>query len=246
MPFSIDDSTNPADTRANLNLVQSLNTIAFILKKVTGQSSWKVPPPISLTELGATGAKGDTGATGATGIQGLKGDKGDTGATGATGIQGLKGDKGDTGATGATGIQGLKGDKGDTGATGATGIQGVKGDTGAQGIQGIPGTVTVGAWQNLSLFANWSNYLAGYSTPQYRLYSNGLVEVKGLVKKSSALISYDTIANLPSAYAPSETMLIATYASGGTSRLQIETSGAIKVVSGNTGGVGINFIFGLG
>ncbi len=180
------------------------------------------------------------GATGAAGIQGLKGD------TGAAGIQGLKGDKGDAGATG---IQGLKGDKGDAGAAGVQGLKGDKGDTGATGAtgaQGTPGTVTVGAWQNLFLFANWSNYLAGYSTPQYRIYSNGLVEVKGLVKKSTALITYDTIANLPAAYAPAETMLIATYASGGTSRLQIETSGAIKVVSGNNGGVGIGFIFGLG
>ena len=201
MPFLLDDTTPPPLSASGLSLKQTLNAIAYLLKKITGGSSWRDSPPIPLSQVTPSN---------------FKGDKGDTGATGATGIQGLKGDKGDTGATGAT------------------------------GTQGTPGTVTIGAWQNLSLFTNWSNYSPGYSTAQCRLYFNGLVEVKGVVKKSTTLIANETIANLPTGYAPSETMLITTYASGGTSRLQIETSGAIKVLCGNNGGVGIGFIFGLG
>lgn len=63
--MKINDNINPADTSSNLKLAQSLNTIAFILKKITRQSSWKVPPPLSLTQLPVKGDKGDTGATGA-------------------------------------------------------------------------------------------------------------------------------------------------------------------------------------
>ncbi|MCV3215099.1 collagen-like protein, partial [Plectonema radiosum NIES-515] len=186
-------------------------------------------------DTGATGAagiqgpKGDTGATGAAGIQGPKGD---TGATGAAGIQGPKGD---TGATGAAGIQGLKGD---TGATGAAGIQGLKGDKGDAGE-------TPGTWQDLSLAMAWSNYGTGYDTPQIRKYTSGLIEVKGIIKKSIALVANETICTLPVGYRPSEIKLLATWASGGTSRIQVEPGGAIKLISGNSGGVGLNFFFSL-
>lgn len=109
MRFSIDDSTNPADTRTNLNLIQSLNTMAFVLKKITGQTSWKIPPLLSLTELGEQGIQGEKGDKGDTGEPGAKGDKGDPGEPGATGLQGVQGLKGDKGEPG------LKGDKGDAG-----------------------------------------------------------------------------------------------------------------------------------
>ena len=51
MAISLNDSINPADNNEKLSLIQTLNTFAFILKKITGQSSWKVPPPLALTEL---------------------------------------------------------------------------------------------------------------------------------------------------------------------------------------------------
>ena len=72
MPISLNDSVNPAETNERLSLIQTLNSFAFILKKITGQSSWKVPPPLALTQIGV-GAKGDPGA---------KGDKGDPGTAG--------------------------------------------------------------------------------------------------------------------------------------------------------------------
>ncbi len=108
-------------------------------------------------------------------------------------------------------------------------------------VSGSPGT-----WQDLVLASGWTLYATGYTTPQCRKLTNGLIEVKGIIKKSTALVANEVMVTLPVGYRPTEIMLIATYASSGTSRLQIETNGAIKVLSGNNGGVGIGFVFGLG
>jgi hypothetical protein len=50
---------------------------------------------------------------------------------------------------------------------------------------------------------------------------------------------------LPVGYRKDEIMMLVTWASGGTSRITIETGGAIRLNSGNAGGVGLNFFFGL-
>jgi hypothetical protein len=99
------------------------------------------------------------------------------------------------------------------------------------------------AWQNISLSTSWSNYASGYTTAQVKKYPNGLIEVKGIIKKSSALVANEIMCTLPVGYRPSEIMMLTTWASGGTSRITIETGGAIKINSGNNGGVGLNFFF---
>jgi hypothetical protein len=149
MPLNIDDTDNSAITGNPSNLRRVLNGFAFQIKALSGQTSWKVPPHLPITELGA---KGDTGDTGAAGIQGVKGDTGDTGAQG---IQGLKGDKGDTGAAGAsvtdavvlTGNQSIAGIKTFTNTTvsssPATGAVVVSGGLGVGGDTSVDGTLTL-------------------------------------------------------------------------------------------------------
>jgi hypothetical protein len=58
MPINLNDSVNPAETRTNLNLIQTLNTFAFVIKSITGKSSWKIPPSISLETVGTRGSAG--------------------------------------------------------------------------------------------------------------------------------------------------------------------------------------------
>lgn len=188
MALNIDDTDNSAITGNPSNLRRVLNSFAFQIKQITGQSSWKISPHLPITQLGE------------------KGDKGDTGATGTQGIQGEKGDKGDTGAT--------------------------------------PDPAP-GAWQDIPLSTSWGNYTVGYTTPQCRKYASGLIEVKGIVKKSGNLVTNEIMCTLPANYRPTEIMLLATWASGGTSRITVETSGVIRINSGNAGGVGLNFFFGL-
>ncbi len=62
------------------------------------------------------------------------------------------------------------------------------------------------AWQNLQLSSSWVNYGTGYTTPQCRKFGD-LVEVKGVIKKSTALVTNEIIATLPAGYRPSEIML---------------------------------------
>lgn len=100
-------------------------------------------------------------------------------------------------------------------------------------------------WQNIQLASGWLNYGTGYTTPQCRKFIGDLIEVKGVIKKLSALVTNEIIATLPAGYRPNEIMLITTWASGGTSRLQVEPSGVIRLASGNSSGVGLSFLFGL-
>jgi hypothetical protein len=72
-----------------------------------------------------------------------------------------------------------------------------------------------------------------------------LVEVKGIIKKSSTLVANEIMCTLPEGYRPSEIMLLVTWSIGGTTRITVETSGAIRLSAGNVSGVGLNFFFGL-
>lgn len=101
------------------------------------------------------------------------------------------------------------------------------------------------AWEDIPLASGWSNYGAGYVVPRCRKFMGDLIEVRGVIKKSTALVTNEIIATLPAGYRPSEIMLLATWASGGTSRIQIEPSGVIRLASGNSSGVGLSFLFGL-
>ena len=150
--------------------------------------------------------------------------KGDTGATGAAGA---KGDKGDPGATGSAGAVGAKGDKGDPGATGAT------------------PSLAPEAWQDLTLATNWSQ--SSGSTAQYRKLLGSLIEVKGLITKSSALAAGEVVATLPSGFRPTQTRYFICYGSNSYSRIQLEPSGQIKVtIAGSNFSAGLDFMFGLG
>jgi hypothetical protein len=199
----IDDTQNPAASNSKLNLIQVFNSVAFILKSITGETSWKNPASISIAQLAQRQSQ-----------PGAKGDKGDTGATGLQGIQGLKGDKGDTGATGP------------------------------QGVQGEPTSTAPQAWQDIPLVSGWSNYAIGFVNPQCRKLVGNLIEVRGTIKKSSAVVPNE-VATLPIDYRPPATMFFITWASNGYSRLQVDSNGAMKLISGNNAGLGFNFIFGL-
>jgi hypothetical protein len=115
--------------------------------------------------------QGPKGEQGLQGIQGLKGDQGIQGIKGDQGIQGIQGLKGDKGDQGIQGIKGDKGDKGDQG------IQGIKGDQGIQGPLG-PGTLMPAAATTFGMESN--NSIIKLGTTQYRLNSNGVINVDKL------------------------------------------------------------------
>lgn len=101
------------------------------------------------------------------------------------------------------------------------------------------------AWQDIPLASSWSNYAVGFVTPQCRKLVGNLIEVRGTIKKSTALLANEVVATLPVGYRPSASMHFITWASNGYSRLQVDSNGAMRLISGNLGGLGLNFIFGL-
>jgi hypothetical protein len=69
--------------------------------------------------------------------------------------------------------------------------------------------------------------------------------MKGILKKSSTLVANEIICILPAGYRPSQIMMLSTWANNGTSRITVETGGAIRLNSGSAGGMGLHFFFGL-
>ncbi|MBD2592887.1 collagen-like protein [Nostoc spongiaeforme FACHB-130] len=90
MPININDDEFPAANDDTLNLVQIVKSLVYLVKRITGKSSWKYEPDLTLDALNSAFLDGT--------LKGEKGDKGDTGEQGPQGIQGEKGDKGDPGS----------------------------------------------------------------------------------------------------------------------------------------------------
>jgi hypothetical protein len=182
----IDDSQNPAASNSKLSLIQTFNTVAHLLKKITGEDSWKVPASISLADLaqnqgGLPGEKGD------------KGDKGDPGEPGA------KGDKGDTGEPAALDHQHQ--------IANVSGLQ-----TALDAKAQINHTHLPETWQDIPLASSWSNYGTGYASAQCRSFIGSLIEVRGTIKKSTTVVVNEVVATLPIGYRPSATMYFITWA----------------------------------
>lgn len=218
MPFSVDDNLDPNNLPSGTNIRQAINILATQLKQLSGKSTWRAKPDYSIV----TAVKGD------------KGDKGEPGATGAQGIQGQPGAKGEPGEPAPLDHQHA--------IAQVQGLQAALDDKSPASHQHQPG-----AWQNLQLSLNWRNFNPGYATPQCRKITEHLIEVKGVIKKTTNTIGDEVLVTLPQGYRPAEMIFVITWSGTSTimSRLLVEPSGAVKFHSGNGSGVGLNFIFGL-
>lgn len=107
-------------------------------------------------------------------------------------------------------------------------------------------TLTVNVWGDLDFGNGYSNYYGGYSTLGYTKTSAGVVMLKGLVKKSSAVVGGETIATLPSDFRPNGILIFQTLTSPNTgSRIDVYPDGRIVVQGGDESWIsleGITFI----
>lgn len=131
----IDDSQNPAASNSKLNLIQIFSTVAFLLKKITGENSWKVPATISLADLAQT-----------------------QGGLAPLDHQHM-----------IAQVEGLQ--------------------TALNTKAAIDHNHPPEVWQDIPLASSWSNYGVGFVTPQCRKLVGNLIEVRGTIKKSSAIRS---------------------------------------------------------
>jgi len=98
----------------------------------------------------------------------------------------------------------------------------------------LPSSASV-TWNNLSFTNSWANYGGSYATGQYAKTSDGVVQLKGLIKNGSN--TYDTtIATLPAGFRPKERLLFTTMQnSDAWSRLDILPDGQVRYMGSNNG-----------
>jgi hypothetical protein len=100
--------------------------------------------------------------------------------------------------------------------------------------------IQVGAWTNLTMLNGWSANGAPFSTPQYRLCSDGFIHFRG-VMHGGTLTDGTLICNVPNAFAPPQEKYIRIVTDGGG------VNGRMLLLPQNTGaGTPTDFqIFGL-
>ncbi len=85
-------------------------------------------------------------------------------------------------------------------------------------------------WSSLNMASGWTEYGYEWVSNGYRRTSDGLVTLKGLVKKSSAVNGGETLATLPVGYRPAQTLIFDTSTDPNVpTRVDITASGQIKV-----------------
>ena len=86
-------------------------------------------------------------------------------------------------------------------------------------------------WINMSLQNSWSAY-AGYATPQYTKSSDGVVELKGLIKGGSTTAGANIMV-LPAGYRPKQRILYTTASNAAYARVDILPTGEVQFLNGS-------------
>jgi len=108
-------------------------------------------------------------------------------------------------------------------------------------------SITIPPWTTLVMQNNWSDYAPGWSTGGYTMTSDGMVVLKGLVKKTTGTpVSGEVIGTLPVGYRPSEVLIFETSTNSNVaSRVDVYPSGNIVFQIGSAPWLaldGINFL----
>ena len=94
-------------------------------------------------------------------------------------------------------------------------------------------STTIPNWASLVTATAWSDYGGSFTTAGYTKTSDGVVVLKGLIKKSSAFTSGEVIATLPVGYRPSGRLIFGTSTEPNTTaRVDIAANGDIIFDSG--------------
>lgn len=99
-------------------------------------------------------------------------------------------------------------------------------------------TISDSGWQNISLNANWQHYANasntgnGWGGAQYRL-RNGILYLRGLVTKTTAVGGGDIMGTVPAGYRPSADFMLTVWTAGNQqARMEVGTNGNIYFPEG--------------
>lgn len=96
-------------------------------------------------------------------------------------------------------------------------------------------TVTIPLWEPFVLANNWVQYSSEYTTPAYTKTRDGIVVVKGLIKRTAAAVAYQSLGTLPEGYRPDGRLLFGTnYGNSSTAgRVDVQADGQVLLVTGS-------------
>lgn len=92
----------------------------------------------------------------------------------------------------------------------------------------------MGQWFALPYAANWSDWGAGETAGAYRYDGLGCVQLRGLVKKSVALVAGDIICTLPVGYRPVTEWIFMAASAAGYTEIRVNTGGAVYIQAGGS------------
>lgn len=93
----------------------------------------------------------------------------------------------------------------------------------------VPSSMTA-SWSSLSLQNGWVSYGSAYATPSYSKTSDGVVQLRGLMKSGTITQStWTTIATLPAGFRPASRMIFTGYGADAQTRVDITASGLVQM-----------------
>ena len=93
-----------------------------------------------------------------------------------------------------------------------------------------------------TLAAGWSAHGAPFGPAQYFIDNSNVVHLTGLVKKSSAVVAWESILTLPAGFRPGTQLVFPTENSGAYCRIDVTQDGAVLIFGGANGYISLNSI----
>lgn len=96
-----------------------------------------------------------------------------------------------------------------------------------------PAVLTVTLWGSMNYLNGYSRYASAYTDLGYTKTARGVVMLKGMVKKSSDVVSGEVIAILPPGKRPTGRLLFQSTSAGVAGRIDVYASGEIRAIYGD-------------
>jgi hypothetical protein len=93
-----------------------------------------------------------------------------------------------------------------------------------------------------TLAAGWSAYGAPFGQAQYFIDNSNVVHLTGLVKKSSAVVAWESILTLPAGFRPGTQLVFPTENSGAYCRIDVTQAGTVIISGGGNAYISLNSI----
>lgn len=99
-----------------------------------------------------------------------------------------------------------------------------------------------GAWQTPTLSTNWSNFGGGWANAAYRQDANGRINLRGMIKKSIAVVGGETLFTLFSGFRPPADEYFPIVSNAALGTITVAAAGTVSLQIGNAAYVSLSGI----